>query len=63
LERCPKGAQIEAMLAKVGLDIEEFYELYGQAHIDDAVTYAKDIKDRYTVLWMIYDFFGGCKNV
>jgi glycerol-1-phosphate dehydrogenase [NAD(P)+] len=63
LERCPKGAQIEAMLAKVGLDIKEFYELYGQAHIDDAVTYAKDIKDRYTVLWMIYDFFGGCKNV
>lgn len=63
LEQCPTGAQIEAMLAKVGLDIKEFYVLYGQAHIDDAVTYAKDIKDRYSVLWMIYDFFGGCKNV
>ena len=28
-----------------------------------AVTYGKDLKDRYTVLWLYYDLFGGVLDV
>ena len=27
--------------------------------IADAISYAKELKDRYTVLWLHYDLFGG----
>ena len=27
--------------------------------IKDAISYAKELKDRYTVLWLYYDLFGG----
>jgi len=36
----------------------EFYKLYDHKKISDAILYAKDLKDRYTVLWMHYDFYG-----
>jgi hypothetical protein len=42
----------------VGLDTEEFYKLYGKEKINDAILYAKDLKDRYTVLWLNYDLYG-----
>jgi hypothetical protein len=42
----------------VGLDVNEFYALYGKEKIKDAILYAKDLKDRYTVLWLNYDLFG-----
>ncbi len=59
LSEMPTVAQIEAMLADGGMRMEEFVSLYGEAHIRDAVRYAKDLKDRYTVLWMYYDLCGG----
>ena len=31
-------------------------EMYGREKIEKAVLYAKDLKDRYSVLWMNYDF-------
>lgn len=30
--------------------------------IQNAISYAKDLKDRYTVLWLYYDLFGGRMN-
>ena len=30
--------------------------------IADAISYAKELKDRYTVLWMYYDLFGPRAN-
>jgi len=45
------------MLSLVKLDINEFYTLYGNQKINDAIIYAKDLKDRYTVIWLNYDFF------
>ena len=36
---------------------------YGEEKIGDAIWFAKDLKDRYTVLWMYYDFLGGGANV
>ena len=29
------------------------------ATLRDAIGYAKELKDRYTVLWMYFDLFGG----
>ena len=55
----PTAAEIEAMLLAIGLKMDAFYELYGADNIADAVAYAKELKDRYTVLWMNYDLFEG----
>ena len=59
LEQMPSATKIKQMLAAVGLDMEEFYKLYSPEKIKDAVIWAKDLKDRYTVLWMYFDLFGG----
>lgn len=42
----------------VGLSYREFRGLYGEEKLEDALLYAKDLKDRYTVLWMYYDLLG-----
>ena len=55
----PTAEQILAMLAKVEMNMDEFYALYGEQKIRDAVLYAKDIKDRYSALWVNYDYYGG----
>lgn len=55
LKKMPSGKEIEEMLSLVGLDIKEYYELYGNKKIENAIRYAKDLKDRYTVLWLNYD--------
>lgn len=58
-EKMPTAAEIQAMLAKVEMNMDEFYALYGEKKIRDAVLYAKDIKDRYSALWVNYDYYGG----
>jgi glycerol-1-phosphate dehydrogenase [NAD(P)+] len=55
----PTADEILAMLAKVEMNMDEFYTLYGEEKIRDAVLYAKDIKDRYSALWVNYDYYGG----
>jgi len=62
LSETPGAEEIKNILGIVGLDIEEFYDMYGMAKINDAVMYAKDLKDRYTVLWLNYDMFGGMNS-
>jgi glycerol-1-phosphate dehydrogenase [NAD(P)+] len=59
LAEMPKAEEIEKMLAAVGLDKAEFHKLYSDKKIADAILYAKELKDRYTVLWLHYDLFGG----
>lgn len=58
LRECPTPEKIEQILLQIGLDINDFYRTYGEEKISDAVRYAKDLKDRYTVLWMHYDIMG-----
>ena len=58
LAEMPSAAEIRQMLALVGMDMQDFYALYGEK-LQDAILYAKDLKDRYTVLWLNYDFYGG----
>jgi glycerol-1-phosphate dehydrogenase [NAD(P)+] len=59
LAEMPSADEIKKMLSLVDLDMKEFYELYGEKKLNDAIIYAKDLKDRYTVLWINYDFYGG----
>ncbi len=59
LAEMPSHEQIEQLLAAVGMHMDTFDQFYGADKIGDAILYAKDLKDRYTVLWMYYDLFGG----
>lgn len=61
LQEMPSADAIKEMLSRVELDVAEFYALYGEEKINQAIIYAKDLKDRYTVLWLNYDF-GGAKE-
>lgn len=55
ISEVPGSFEIEKILYEIGLDIKDFFALYGKEKIDDAIEYAKDLKDRYTVLWLAYD--------
>lgn len=59
LAETPSAENIIKILEGIGLDIREFYNLYGTEKVNNAILYAKDLKDRYTVLWLYYDLFGG----
>ncbi len=63
LSQCPTADEIKEMLSLVNLDMKEFYGLYSEQKLNDAIMYAKDLKDRYTVLWMYYDLLGDEGNV
>lgn len=57
LKEAPTKEEMTSMIARVGLDYSEFEKLYGKEKIADAILYAKDLKDRYTVLWLAYKYF------
>ena len=63
LAQMPTAEGVIRMLARVGLDMGDFYSLYGKQKLQNAIFYAKDLKDRFTVLWLYYDFFGGESDV
>ena len=58
LKEMPSPDKIKKMLEIAEIDLNEFYKLYGKENINTAIHYAKDLKDRYTVLWLYYDLFG-----
>ena len=60
LAEVPSANEIEKMLNLAEIDMKAFYDTYNASKIEDAIMYAKDLKDRYTVLWCYYDMFGGC---
>ena len=55
LADAPSAKEMLRLTEQVGLSFESFRTLYGAEKIADAHLYAKDLKDRYTVLWMVYD--------
>jgi len=57
LKEAPSKEEFIDMIKAVGLDFNEFEKLYGKDKINDAIFYAKDLKDRYSVLWLYYEFF------
>lgn len=56
LAEAPTKEETLQMIEAVGMNYEEFVRFYGQKKIDDGVLFAKDLKDRYTVLWLYYEF-------
>ncbi len=58
LADCPSSAEMLRLTEQIGLSHADFVKLYGEKKIADAHLYAKDLKDRYTVLWMYYDLLG-----
>lgn len=52
LAQTPGPEEIRTMLEAVGLDLQQFLDLYSPRKLADALRYAKDLKDRYTVLWL-----------
>ena len=55
LAEAPSVEEMKGYIASIGLDVAEFDALYGEKKIADALIFAKDLKDRYSVLWMYYD--------
>ena len=55
LAEAPSAEEMLGYIRSIGLDIAEFDALYGSEKIDGALKFAKDLKDRYSVLWMYYD--------
>ena len=47
--------QTVTLLKRADLDINEFYDFYGIEMIKDSISYAKDLKDRYTMFWLLQD--------
>ncbi|MBE5819824.1 MAG: sn-glycerol-1-phosphate dehydrogenase [Clostridiales bacterium] len=52
LAEVPTSKEIENLLKTVELDLQEFNDFYGEEKINNAIKYAKELKDRYTVLWI-----------
>ena len=57
IKKSPSFSKFNKMVTAVGLDYREFEKLYSKEKLDGAILYAKDLKDRYTVLWLYYDYF------
>ena len=57
LEDAPSADEITTHLESVGLDISDFEKMYGAKKLENAKWYAKDLKDRYSVLWLYYCLF------
>ena len=52
LADAPAPEAVLGMLLGVGLSMNAFEKLYSAEKIADAIAYAKDLQDRYTVLWL-----------
>lgn len=57
LQEVPSSAQLEAYLNSIGLEMSLFTSTYDKSKINNALWIAKDLKDRYTVLWLHYQLF------
>ena len=57
LGACPTGDEIAGMLTDCGFDLSLFEKQYGREKIRNGVWFAKDLKDRYSVLWLYDSMF------
>ena len=55
LGEAPTASKMTELVEKIGLSYDSFCTLYGEEKLADAMLYAKDLKDRYSVLWTYYD--------
>ena len=57
LGECPTAAEIEEMLTNCGFEMSLFVKMYGAEKIRNGIWFGKDLKDRYSVLWLYYNVF------
>lgn len=57
LSDTPSSSELTEYLKSIELDINDFEKTYGSEKIKNALWFAKDLKDRYSVLWMYFDIF------
>lgn len=57
LKEAPSSQEINKWICDIGLSFSDFCDLYTEKKIEDAVWFAKDLKDRYTVLWLYFELF------
>lgn len=55
LAEAPTGAEIAALLERAGIDTGLYYQTYGTRMIGESIVWAKDLKDRYTLLNLLED--------
>lgn len=54
LQETPSARELEDCLARVGLEMRAFEELYSEEKRKDAIRCAMDLKERYSVLWLYH---------
>ncbi len=57
LSEMPDETETRAMVEAVGLSFDDFAAFYGAETLREAVAWGKDLKDRYTILWLYHRFF------
>lgn len=55
LKEAPGKEEILGLLHSIGYNMDEYWNMYGEDMIKDSIVFAKDTKDRYTVLWLLHD--------
>jgi glycerol-1-phosphate dehydrogenase [NAD(P)+] len=55
LAEMPSSQEIAEYLVRGGIAPDVLVGFYGDAVVRDAIRYAKELKDRYTVLWVAHD--------
>ncbi len=55
LAGAPSSSEIKSYIESIGLDLEDFISMYGEEKISNALWFAKDLKDRYSVLWLNFE--------
>ena len=57
LAEAPSSDEMLAYLNSIGLDISEYKDTYKAEKLQNAMWFSKDLKDRYTVLWLYFSLF------
>ncbi len=57
LQNAPSSTELCAILETVGLDMQTYLDIYNEEKRGQARWFAKDLKDRYTVLWLYFSVF------
>ncbi len=56
LKKAPSPTYVKNLLNTIGLNVDEFYEIYSQEKIKNAENYAKNVRVRFTLLHLYNDF-------
>jgi glycerol-1-phosphate dehydrogenase [NAD(P)+] len=57
LSEAPSSEEMQAYLDSIELDINEYKDTYKAEKLQNAMWFSKDLKDRYTVLWLYFSLF------